>query len=178
MRLLRELIHKGDINFLSIQETILQGDASGIVKCLLSHRNFSNYCVPSQGRLGGLLCTWKTDSFSAISAFSGQGFLGAIGRWTGCSKYLTLINVYAPQERSMKQKLWADLLARKATSNSLFCIINDFNAVRCESERKGSNFDEGKTEDFNKFISQSNLLNLSLGSKKYTWIGQGGFKAQ
>lgn len=54
--------------------------------------------------------------------------------------------------------------------------MGDFNVVRCESERKGSLFDKGKAEDFNNFINQANLLYLSLGRKKFTWIGQGGEK--
>lgn len=54
--------------------------------------------------------------------------------------------------------------------------MGDFNAVRCENESKGSYFDKGKGVDFNNFINHSNLLDLSLGGKKFTWIGQGGVK--
>lgn len=52
--------------------------------------------------------------------------------------------------------------------------MGDFNVVRCEGERKGSSFDKGKFDNFNNFINLSNHLNLSLGGKKYTSVGQGG----
>lgn len=56
IRLLRELIVNKNIDFVSLQEIILPGDVSGIVKCLGCLRDFSFYSVPSAGRLGGLLC--------------------------------------------------------------------------------------------------------------------------
>lgn len=67
IKLLHELIQKEDIDFVSIQETILPGDDSGIVKCLWSHRDFSFCFVQSVGRSGCLLSTWKSESFTTTS---------------------------------------------------------------------------------------------------------------
>lgn len=76
----------------------------------------------------------------------------------------------------MKQGLCEDFLALQSTPSSHFCIMGDFNVVRSESEKKGSLFYKAKAEDFNNFINHANLLDLSLGCKKFTWIGQGGAK--
>lgn len=37
-------------------------------------------------------------------------------------------------------------------------------------------FNKGKADDFNKFICQNDLQEMSLGGRKFTWVGQGGLK--
>lgn len=79
LRLLHELLLKENIDFISLQETLMPGDVSGIVKCLCTLRDFSFCSVPAMGRSGGQICIWKSDSFQATSSFSGNGLLGVIG---------------------------------------------------------------------------------------------------
>lgn len=79
-----------------------------------------------------------------------------------------LINVYSPQDRSGKRKLWDDLIQLRSNSSFLRCVLGDCNVVRKPEERKGSVFDLGKAENFNMWIS--------MGARKFTWIGQVGTK--
>lgn len=109
-------------------------------------------------------------------AFAGSGYLGVEGKWKGCDQSVMLINIYAPQERSAKKKLWDDLLTLKSSSTAVWCMFGDFNVVRKPEERKGCTFYQGKAADYNNFIEQLNLQEIVMGARKFTWIGQGGRK--
>ncbi|KAL8498535.1 hypothetical protein ACS0TY_021749 [Phlomoides rotata] len=55
--------------------------------------------------------------------------------------------------------------------DKLICLAGDFNAVRNEVERVGrSGFtNKREMEDFDKFIRDSNLIDLPLSGRSYTW---------
>lgn len=56
------------------------------------------------------------------------------------------------------------------------CIFGDFNVVRKKKERRCCLFDPAKADDFNPFISRNDLLEVSMGARKFTRVGQGGSK--
>lgn len=176
MRNLQELLRKESIDFCSIQESLLSDDASKVISSFWVHSDFGFCQVSATGRSGGQLCTWKKDCFEASWSFAGNGYLGVVGKWKACVTEVCMLNVYAPQERSLKRLLWEDIGRLLIDLPARRCLFWDFNAVRNEGERKGSMFDIGKAADFNCFIDQNELHELRLGAWKYTWIGYGGLK--
>lgn len=56
------------------------------------------------------------------------------------------------------------------------CVIRDFNAIRCEEERDGiGNGNESREmENFDGFINQNNLLDISLRGRVFTWYRSDG----
>ena len=63
--------------------------------------------------------------------------------------------------------------------NSIYgeCItIGDFNVVRDESERLGSQFNLATTSLFNQFIDHADLLDIPLGGARFTWSNKWGLK--
>lgn len=79
IRLLRELIQKENIDFVSLQETVLPDDVSGIVKCLCSLREFSFCSVPVMGRSGGFTLFIEVRLIFSYLFIFWDGFLGVIG---------------------------------------------------------------------------------------------------
>lgn len=114
--------------------------------------------------------------FVADAVLPGGGYLGVYGSWKGCHVKVTIFNVYGPQEAAAKRVLWSNLLRIRAENDSPWCLMGDFNAVRQPGERKGSTFNGRIALDFNEFINFSQLLEVGMGIKKYTWIDRGGSK--
>ncbi|GKD34658.1 RNA-directed DNA polymerase, eukaryota, partial [Tanacetum coccineum] len=55
-------------------------------------------------------------------------------------------------------------------------IIGDFNEVRFRSDRLGSNFNAHGANLFNSFISNSGLVEVTLGGSRFTWSHKNGSK--
>lgn len=87
---LRELLHKEEVQFLSVQETLISDDAAFVSNLIWKHSNWSFCQLPSTGRSGGLLCIWDSILFTVDNVFSGPGFLGVEGDWQGCSNKVIL----------------------------------------------------------------------------------------
>lgn len=173
---LRDLLSKEAIEFLAIQETLIKGDASFVISLFWKHSQWSFCQLPSSGRSGGLLCVWNTSIFTAENIISGSGYLGVEGFWHGCSNKILLCNIYGPQDTLEKKALWNSLLAIKSSSTAWWCIMGDFNVVRCAEEREGCSFNLTRATDFNNFINAAQLIEPLLGAKRFTWIGYGGSK--
>lgn len=128
---------KHSVDFLSLQETLISGDASRVANAIWSQQDFVFCQVPSNIQSGGLLCVWNKNCFDAVGAFARNVFLCVEGRWNGGTTLISLINVYAPQDNTCKRSLWLDICSYLATSSTLFCIMGDFNSVRIPEQRDG-----------------------------------------
>jgi exonuclease III len=55
-------------------------------------------------------------------------------------------------------------------------VVEDFNAVREESERRGvsEHIRREEMEDFDDFISETKLIDLPLHGRRFTWYRVGG----
>lgn len=104
----------------------------------------------------------------------GKGLLGVVGLWKGCR---VNINVYAPIKVEEKQEVW-NILTKKmwGKEDERWCICGDFNAIRCEEERRGQVSSDRRREmrEFNEFINQQRLVDFPLERKKFTWYKENG----
>lgn len=176
VRLLRDLLRKESVDFISVQETGLSDNVEEIVRLVWTHDEFGFCHTPAQGRLGGLLCIWRKSIFKASSAFAGYAFLGVSGFWHGCPDSMVFFNVYGPHDDAARKRLWSDLLEMITSTNNRSCLMGDFNVVRKSDERKGSHFYQSRANAFNDFIHAAGLTELKLGGRKFTWIGMRGSK--
>lgn len=49
----------------------------------------------------------------------------------------TVVNVYAPNEASLRRFLWEELLMHKADSHFPWCVGGDFNEIKAVNEKGG-----------------------------------------
>ncbi|GJY75063.1 RNA-directed DNA polymerase, eukaryota [Tanacetum coccineum] len=104
-----------------------------------SHNNSRNVDVfHSVGNSGGILCIWDPNMFIKDHVSSLDYFV--MGTWTPSSTKLLIISVYAPQELSEKRDLWEYISSLINRWDGKTMILGDFNEVRTEQERFGSNF--------------------------------------
>lgn len=88
-----------------------------------------------------------------------------------------IISVYAPYSIATKRRLRAELLNIKQNfGRGEWCIVGDFNAVTSVAERKGRRGDSSMAEifDFNNFIVDMELIDVSVTGNKFSWFSSDG----
>ncbi|KAL8552573.1 hypothetical protein ACS0TY_001312 [Phlomoides rotata] len=123
------------------------------------------------------LIMWK-ESFAKnygeekLSSWESTGILVVNGIWKEDGKRCTLVNIHAPNITSHRWDLWETLSAlAEQCKNDYFGIISDFNSIKEPSERVGKSLsvnmrDIGK---FKEFIEESQLLEMNMIGKRFTW---------
>ncbi|KAJ9544401.1 hypothetical protein OSB04_024108 [Centaurea solstitialis] len=160
-----------------IQESHLRIVDSWIINSCWGMGNVDFEFVPSLGRSGGIISIWDANSFLKESVFHDQHFLAIKGRWLQNNKPCGIINVYAPNSLSEREALWSKLsLVVGADQNLGWVIGGDFNEVRRADERCGSTFVPRGAAMFNNFIASLDLVEPSMGGRKYTWASADGQK--
>jgi hypothetical protein len=135
----RELIGRQKIELLALQETKLGTVDSKLVGRLWGSDDVGWRNAMAIGRSGGILTVWDSRKGSLVSSFQGQGYLGVCLDWGAKKVRCVVLNVYAPCFLTAKKSLWIDLLvALRVYGADHYCILGDFNSVRCREERKGS----------------------------------------
>jgi len=96
-----------NLSFMAIQETHLEDDINldFVIKCW-GTRNCDFDFVNSTGRSGGIISVWDTAVFSVSKSIKSRSFLILIGKWINISGVTAIVNVYGPQSRGDKKRLW------------------------------------------------------------------------
>ncbi|GKV50624.1 hypothetical protein SLEP1_g57324 [Rubroshorea leprosula] len=131
----KKLVKEERPNFLFLQETKLE--RMDVVTCsqLWNSDEFEWVVKDSSGALGGLLCIWDRRHFVKKEELIGDGFVGLSGEWGVNKQQCFLINVYGPNDRQKRAKLWEELRKMKTDKEGHWLIAGDFNAVRGPEER-------------------------------------------
>ncbi|KAL8552344.1 hypothetical protein ACS0TY_001153 [Phlomoides rotata] len=168
----RNLIKELKTDCCCLQETKLEKIEDRMVRRLWGKGNIDWAFKAAEGNSGGILTIWNADKFQKSSVWDTRGLLAINGTWLADGSSCTLINVYAPNILKHKWELW-DIIAliAKQYKDSRLGIIGDFNAIREQCERIGRNqkIDLRDMSKFDEFITNSNLTEIQISGKKYTW---------
>lgn len=172
---LKKLLVEEKPNCIFIQETKLEVVNPALCEWIWGNSNCDWVFLPSNGRSGGLLCIWGLNFFTISNSFYGAGYLGISGLWsdnTPCN----FINVYSPCDFHGKSELWQNLVREVRTrGGDVWCVLGDFNAVKCSSERKGSSVASNREmAGFSNFIEDASLQDIPMSGRKYTWSSPSG----
>lgn len=80
-----------------------------------------------------------------------------------------LVNIYCPCCIVGRRNVWSSLLNLKPLFTDPWCIGGDFNEVRNPDERQGCISRNNGMIDFNNFIEDMELVDLSMLGRKFTW---------
>ncbi|GKV50980.1 hypothetical protein SLEP1_g57658 [Rubroshorea leprosula] len=165
----RRLVQEEKPDFLFLQETKLEKVDEGICKQLWNSDEVDWVAKGSSGASGGLLCMWDRRQFVKREDFSSDGFVGLAGEWGANKRQYLLINVYGPNDRQKKASLWEELRKMVTEKEGCWLIAGDFNAVRGLEERRGRSGESPDMKDFDEFIVTTDLVDVKLSNRKYTW---------
>ncbi|KAL8484127.1 hypothetical protein ACS0TY_026721 [Phlomoides rotata] len=172
IREVRELINKLRIEICCLQETKMEVMNTKVCRSIWGSRPFDWSHQDAERNAGGILTIWNIEVFQKLSEWSCRGMLVVNGLWVEDGSRCTIINVYAPNNPAQRGVLWETIeaLADQIRTDKV-CIICDFNAIREVNERIGrSSFcDKMDMDNFNKLIDGSDLTEIPLVGRSYTW---------
>ncbi|KAL8506366.1 hypothetical protein ACS0TY_017299 [Phlomoides rotata] len=171
-REIRDIIKKQNIDLCCIQETKMEEVSKNRCAGLWGDSNFYWAYSESEGRAGGILSIWKNDVFHKSSSWNVRGVLVVNGFFSEDGGRGVLLNVYAPCSSSEERDLW-EIIQNTVLQNldARVCVVGDFNSIRSPEERVGrrETGDNREIECFEEFITQSNLHELKLVGRSFTW---------
>ncbi|XP_071687377.1 uncharacterized protein [Rutidosis leptorrhynchoides] len=165
---IRGLCNEFKINVLGIQETKLTKMDLFIARAFWGNNSFDVACSVARGRSGGLLTLWDPSSFIKSQVFSYENVLFIKGSRPSSENRCYIANVYAPQDRASKIRLWNLIYDFMVNNSGDYFIFGDFNSVRGAHERFGLSFCPLSANDFNEFIISSCLIDFPLGGRNFT----------
>ncbi|GKV50472.1 hypothetical protein SLEP1_g57172 [Rubroshorea leprosula] len=130
----------------------------------IAHRNKETKLEMVQGNLCKMM--WFSDEFDWVMKES----IGASGgEWGQHKLKCNLVNIYAPNDRQKKLKLWEELRHMIVEDEGRWLIAGDFNVVRCANEKKGKSGETTEMRAFDDFIVSTDLVDLKLVNRRFTW---------
>lgn len=169
----KSLCQKHKVNFLAIQESKMEVMDLVAIRSFWGNLSFSHAFSPSRGASGGIIVIWDPDYISKKRVIISGYFVAVEARWLRKNLEVMFSLVYAPQDAESKRILW-DRLHHMINSFQGECVLmGDFNVVRDESERLGSQFNLVTARSFNQFIDQLDLIDISMGGPRFTWSHKG-----
>lgn len=160
---IKSLCIKYKTNFLAIQETKKELIDLSLLRSSWGNLAFSHAFSPSHGASGGILVVWDPNIFIYNKVTISDWYVAVEGVWAVFSMDVLLISVYAPQKDDCKIQLWDEISLLIASFSGECVLMGDFNEVRTESERFGSQFQHVPARFFNQFIDQADLVDIPMG---------------
>ncbi|XP_071727450.1 uncharacterized protein [Rutidosis leptorrhynchoides] len=84
--------------------------------------------------------------------------------------------ISVPQDSNENSALWRRLQEFMGNHIGHYISFGDMNVVRFENERVGSDFSLSEANSFNSFIENSELLDIPLEDRNFTWMNKAGSK--
>ncbi|GKV15257.1 hypothetical protein SLEP1_g26053 [Rubroshorea leprosula] len=156
------------------KETKKCGLDRNFCKRLWHSEDFDWVVKDSIGRSGGLLCVWNSKAISVKHVWEGENFISIQGVWTVENVVINVVNVYSPCQLAGKRILWLELKNLVLQTGGMWCVVGDFNVVRKVEEKIGSRRLTTEMGEFDNFIIESELIDISLMGRKFTWYQTGG----
>ncbi|XP_071719084.1 uncharacterized protein [Rutidosis leptorrhynchoides] len=142
------------------------------LKTLWGNYSFDYAISISRGFSGGLISIWDPNSFVKSSLWCHANYIIEKGKWIMSGLECYMINVYAPQNFNDKSILWGRLLDFMNSNPGCYIVFGDFNSVRHEDERFGSEYFPHDASIFNNFIEDAGLIDLPLCGRNFTWMNK------
>ncbi|GKV41666.1 hypothetical protein SLEP1_g49166 [Rubroshorea leprosula] len=163
-----KLVRMEQPDFLWLQETKLEKVDDNLCRMMWDSREFGWVMKESIGASGGLLCFWNKENFTKTGDSTGDGYLRISGEWGIHKMKYNLVNVYGPNDRQKRLKLWDELRIMITEEGGRWLIAGDFNAVRCLEERRGRTGESPDMKDFDVFIQSARLIDIKMANR-FTW---------
>lgn len=170
----KDLIKNQKVQFCCLQETKLEVVDDGVGNAVWGS---GRHQWITREAIGRILSIWDSEVFTCLSSWHMSGVVVVNGLWGQERVHCCIINVYASCVPYEKLELWDRIRSViDQNTSSCICVAGDFNSIRRVSERdgSGSTLNSRDISSFDMFIRDSQLLNLPLHGRSYTWYRPNG----
>jgi hypothetical protein len=139
---------------------------------LLAGKDFDWYCLPPQGRSGGILVGINTTTLKVNRVDSGN-FCVKLAVKSKIDEFeLLLVPVYGVAQDKFKHDFLAELVRMCDSETLPILLAGDFNILRRPGEKSNDNFNPRWSFVFNAIIENLNLREIALSGRQFTWASR------
>ncbi|KAJ1417306.1 Zinc finger, CCHC-type [Sesbania bispinosa] len=133
-------------------------------------RFHQSFCVEANGLSGGLALFWRHPIDIHISNYN-NNFIHTTINTNDSPKVWEATFLYGSPRARDGRNFWYVLRGLHADNQTPWCLMGYFNELLSQSEKEGLHPPNTKgMELFNKFVSDSGLMDLHLKGCKFTWL--------
>ena len=167
--MIRRLVSSENIEIMGMVETKQSDISQGELQKCWGRIAFDYFQIAAIHNSGGLLLTWKQESFKPYNSLATQRWLCVIGELTLSQTQCAIWLVYAPSDHQGRLQLWNQLRSVKSNIDTPCIFMGDFNEVLHPDERRGAiSLSQGMRE-FQNFIMDLQLVDMDIG-QRFTWL--------
>ncbi|GAU29337.1 hypothetical protein TSUD_227080 [Trifolium subterraneum] len=178
-REIRKLVLEKRVDILCIQESKMEVVDDSLILSLWGPGEVNFSFVPSVGASGGIITLWNPCVVNVWSSIRVENCLIINGNYIQSQTNFFLANIYASCDEQRRVCLWNALKMMVQRHHLIaWCVVGDFNAIRNAEERcslvRTPSYSSVDCSSFNLFIDGSNLIDLPLFGRKFTWYRDDG----
>lgn len=174
----RRLIKESQAQIILLQETKCTNPKKEFIVQFWESLNFSWIAENAIGQSGGLMSAWEKSLFSEIESFQSKHWIWLRAKFRD-QEFINIANVYGPLDLQDKIECWEKLSALISRfSTEAVCLLGDFNCIRDSKDRENCIYSSRGISDFNEFISNNCLLEITPPDLKFSWFGPLGRKSK
>jgi len=167
--MVKRLIRSEKIELIGLTETKAQEiNAWDLRKCW-GNCNADWEQISARQNSGGILVTWKQQSFVKFNSFAMQRWMCIVGEITETKTKCVFCVVYAPNSQGERQIVWDQLRRIKAQFQLPWIFMGDFNEVLHIHERRGATELSQGMREFQNLVFDLQLIDMDIG-QNFTWF--------
>jgi exonuclease III len=164
-----DLMSENKVEFIGIQETKKQEFSNVYLEALGGRKQFRWIWLPSKGSAWGILMGLDSDVFEVIR-WDINDYSVSREVINKKEKFrCVIVTVYGAAYEEKKQEFIDELYSICLNAQYPFIRGGDFNLVRFMKDKSNNKVDLKWCEKFNEWIDKSNLLEINLLGRCFTW---------
>ena len=164
----REMVDQENISLLTLQETKLD-DCSASVFRETCGAAFDYVAKPASNTCGGILLAWKRDTWSVTNQSFRSYCLTAMVTLLQNNTSWWLTCVYGPQADCDKIAFLDELRDVRTSCDGMWVVCGDFNLIYQAADKNNQHLNRSMMNRFRRFIDDTELQELNLKGRLYTW---------
>jgi exonuclease III len=168
----KEAIREYDLDFIALLETGRSNFAIPFLTDLAAGKDFAWFCLPPQGRSGGILVGINLATLVVNRVESGDFCvkLSISSKFDGFE--WLLVPVYGAAQDKHKYEFLAELVRTCESETIPMLLAGDFNILRRPEDKSNDNFNPRWPFIFNAIIENLNLREIAMSGRQYTWASR------
>jgi exonuclease III len=168
----KESIRDYRLDFIALLETRRSSFDIPFLRDLASGFEFAWFCLPPQGRSGGILVGINLATLKVQKVDSGEFCIKLVLR-SKCNGYeWALVPVYGAAQDNHKHEFLSELVRMCDVEPLPMLLEGDFNILRRPEDKSNKNFNPRWPFIFISIIENLNLREIALSGRQFTWASR------